>query len=245
MFWQSKRKNLDIFTICTGREDYLAEQFQMLKAHRGVFRNHIFVCNGYRPSEQTARWLRRLGSVVHRFDERLPVGACIEGLKHHFTAEHTMKLDDDALPLGERFFDHLHALRELLPRHVFSPFPIGLLGNRGGPAITPGREHDVLYSASTKTYYTLRPVRHVGGFARIAPSSFYRDFAFNIEGHSEDAEFSSAMNKRGVSMVYVENAFVVDHAETSLGQKKRNPAYDEMKAANKVSRQMPAKAAQQ
>lgn len=227
---------LDIFTITIGREDYLPQQLETLLQHRYAFGQHIFVQNGCEVSPAIRRLLGKLRSQVFT-TEPLAVGACIEAVKQHFSAPHTMKLDDDALPVGERFFAHLHALIELMPDRVFSPYPVGLLRNPGGPGMIEDSEHEVLHSACTDTWYTLRPVQYIGGFARVAPTACYDKLTFRPNLHKEDADFSRAMRQAKVPMCYLENALIVEHAETVRGQLMRNPAYFQGKQALRTARE--------
>jgi hypothetical protein len=113
-------------------------------------------------------------------------------------------------------------IARIKPDIVFSPYPVGLINNPGGPR---GNRHEVIYSEVTDTYYTLRYVSHVGGFARISPSftknwKFDNDLIPGISG-SEDSQFSLKCQQLNIPMAYLENAIVVEHQESTLGQHSR------------------------
>ena len=100
-----------------------------------------------------------------------------------------------------------------------------LINNPGGvPRLAP---QFVSYGSETDTFYTLRPVDHVGGFARIAPRELVKDWVLasdrNIPGASgnEDIQFSRLCVQNNIPMYYLENALIVEHQESTLGQHAR------------------------
>jgi len=78
----------------------------------------------------------------------------------------------------------------------------------------------VEYSVETDTYYTFRKVHHVGGFARIMPVEYFKQINFT-NTHSEDTECSTWCNNNNIPMYYLENALIVEHQESTLGQHAR------------------------
>ena len=69
-------------------------------------------------------------------------------------------------------------------------------------------------------------VHHVGGFARISPREVVKDWVLApdlMEGQSgnEDGQHSSRCLDENISMAYLENAIIVEHQESTLGQHKR------------------------
>jgi hypothetical protein len=221
---QDALPRFDIFTITIGREHYLPAQLDHLQRARRQFGRHLLVANGCELSRGLRRRLRRLGSEIIT-TERTTAGGCIERLKPLLGASHAMKLDDDAIPIGDDFFAHMRSLVGLLPDHVLSPYPVGLVKNPGGPRLAEGEAHRVVFAPGTDTYYTLRPVRHMGGLARVAPRACYDLLRFSSTQQTDDADFARALRAAGVPMCYVENGAVVEHAETVWGQRQRDPAY--------------------
>ena len=131
--------------------------------------------------------------------------------------EYTLKLDDDAIIRSPAFFTHANEVISLEPNCVFSPFPVGLINNMGGVA---SNERQVKYGLITDTYYTLRKVTHVGGFSRFAPTEMLNRIRYSST-HSEDGEFSSYCRSNNTNMFYLENALIVEHQESTLGQHAR------------------------
>lgn len=215
--------SLTVFTVTIGREHYLSRQLDLLLAHKRLFDKHILVANGCSLPVHIRWKLRQLGSEVIPVSSLISIGDVLERYKGIFRrTSHVLKLDDDALPVGGDFFRHANELIRLIPDRVFSPYPVGLIQNAGGPK---GTGHEVIRSKRTDTYYTLRKVNHVGGFARFSPSAYYADVRFDPTEHNEDVLFSKAMCARGVTMNYLENALIVEHAESTMGQLARDAGY--------------------
>lgn len=214
--------SIDIFTVTVGREFYLKKTLAALESQSNRNFNHFLVLNDCAMSEELESCARRLGSKIIRIDERVSIGTAIDFVKPLLGSEHTMKLDDDAVVQGADFIKHVHQVIELKPEAVFSPFPVGLIGNFGGPR---SDKRSVAYGAGMDTYYTFRHVKHVGGFARVNLRSLYDQIAFNKAQHSEDAEFSKYCGQKDIDMFYLENALIVEHAESTLGQMARDKDY--------------------
>lgn len=161
---------------------------------------------------------------IVEFPKNIGIACGINEIIPKLTADTIIKMDDDCKIISEAFFLHIMAIRKLCPNLVFSPFPVGLINNLGGPRCMSERR--VVYSDDTDTYYTFRPVRHVGGFARVTPlqilkgCKFKPDLQEGISGN-EDGQFSEYCISNSVEMAYLENAIIVEHNESTLGQHAR------------------------
>lgn len=220
--------SLTVFTVCSGRTDYLVEQLKALKQDSGTIEQHVFVKNGFDfENEEVECLLRELNSEVIFIKEILPIGAVIEKVKEVFKSSHILKLDDDAIPVSKDFIKLIKIVAQLKPNSSFSPFPVGLLKSMGGMPIKKGEEWSVLYSGEVDKFFTTRPVKHIGGFCRVTPQYVYKEIVLDKETHSEDKEFSVYCRDNDIEMFYLENGIVVEHAESPLGQSKRNKEYNE------------------
>lgn len=211
---------IDLLTIITApiRNLYLERLFSSLERYSDDNRinKHILIFNGV---EQTDEYNQLSDDKLKLCfsKDKLSVGKVLNTFKGEIESELVMKIDDDAEILSNKFFDHLFAIYEKNPGSVISPYPVGLINNPGG---VPSNNRSVIFSEVTNTYYTLRHVNHVGGFARISPTYIYHCVDFS-DGHNEDGEFSSFCNKNNIPMFYLENNLVVQHQESSLGQHSR------------------------
>ena len=139
-----------------------------------------------------------------------------------------VKLDDDALPYGEDYFVHIKELINLThAAAILSPYPVGLIQNPGGVL---SKEHHVIYSEVLNTFYTLRKVPHIGGFARIMPAQIAKAYTWPDDyspynSGKEDVNFSAHCIANNIDMYYLENAIIVEHQESTLGQKTRYESY--------------------
>jgi hypothetical protein len=82
----------------------------------------------------------------------------------------------------------------------------------------------VIYDKNKDTYYTIRYVNHIGGFCRITNSSLIKEIDFSMSpdnGHAEDVLLSCVCKYKKIPMFYLENGLIVEHQESTLGQKER------------------------
>jgi len=134
-----------------------------------------------------------------------------------------IKMDEDCVLRSPNFFTHVKEVHTMFPRLVFSPFPVGLINNLGGP---PSDQRGVVHGEKTDTYYTFRAVNHIGGFCRISPANPTKEWVFDYDksetsSGTEDGQHSQKCITEGLPMVYLENALIVEHQESTLGQHKR------------------------
>lgn len=165
--------------------------------------------------------------IVHEWPENIGIGAGLNKIIPQCNSSLIMKMDDDCKIISRDFFGSALALHRRFPNSVFSPFPVGLIRSLGG---VPGIRHSVWNDKKYDKFYTRRHVNHVGGFARFAPTELMKQFTFPsdlISGISgtEDGNFSSYCNARGIEMFYLENEMIVEHNESGLGQIVRYPDY--------------------
>lgn len=213
---------LDIVTVTMGREFYLAKALDALLGQKTRNFHHYLVLNACTASPEILERARALGSTVLVSREPMVIGAALNFVKPHLTAPYVMKMDDDAIMIGDDFTEKVADLIPLIPEAIFSPYPVGLIGNPGGPS---SKQHTAVYSDKTDTYYSLRKVGHVGGFARISPTRIYREIDFVENDHTEDTEFSAFARANKIPMYYLENALIMEHAESTIGQGRRDESY--------------------
>ncbi|HBB9683367.1 TPA: hypothetical protein JLN00_004220 [Escherichia coli] len=213
--------NIDVFTVTCGREFYLKKVLLGLLDFKDEI-NHIMVFNDCAVSNEILEILEKLDSKIFFQDTRISIGECINKYKKHFTSSIVLKLDDDAVIQSKSFFKHAVAIHKHYPEAIFSPFPVGLIKGFGG---TPAVAREVIFSDEHDTYYTLREVKHVGGFARFTPLSIYQQVDFSEGVHSEDSELSKWCSLNNKKMYYLDNALIVEHSESTLGQLERDKTY--------------------
>lgn len=147
-----------------------------------------------------------------------------------------LKLDDDCKIVSYLdFFQNAGILHKIMPELVFSPFPVGLINNLGGPPKN-SKNRKVIYYKKGGLILTLRPTNHVGGFARFAPAKFLKSCKLNndlIQGisGSEDGQFSQYCLKNNIDMAYLENGLIVEHIDSTLGQIVKYPDYFSLRSS--------------
>lgn len=194
---------------------------------------YIFVNN----SEDVRDYIKTYIKTSYRKDTTIVLGAgsnigiasglqhCINQIKIDHPDAHGdslfLKLDDDVkIYETPNFFERACFIHKMIPSAVFSPFPVGLINNLGGPH---GYKHAVLKGKYKKDIITVRYVNHVGGMCRFSPFNIFEKFSYTkdlISGASgnEDGQFSEHCLRNGIPMVYTENGFVVEHYLSTLGQ---------------------------
>ncbi|MGE6208645.1 glycosyltransferase family 2 protein [Aeromonas media] len=212
---------VDVITVTCGRDFYLKKSLISLSKHKDRI-HHIMILNACEVSKEILDILNYTGSTILIQEQRISIGECLNKYKKLFKSDLVLKLDDDAIIQSDNFFEHAIEVHKHYPEAVFSPFPVGLINNFGGPQAVA---REVIYSESSDTYYTLREVKHVGGFARFTPLSIYNEVNFGEAVHSEDSELSKWCGLNGKKMFYLDNALIVEHSESTLGQMARDKSY--------------------
>lgn len=223
--------SFNIYTFCMGREKYLGNLIDSIVDSMGseeaeLVINHKIVFQGYNPSDTIINYIEAMGCEFEVWDKNVGIAEGMNRVLPTLSSDIIIKMDDDCKILTKNFFMHVAEIARLKPGCVFSPYPIGLINNPGGPQKLL---HEVIYSENTDTYYTLRYTNHIGGFARISPG-FTRDWKFQadlINGISgnEDGQHSEMCRQKGIPMFYLENAIAVEHQESTLGQHQRYKDY--------------------
>jgi hypothetical protein len=223
---------IGIYTFSRGRELYvrrLVESMEQLGGSQVTFEHHICF-QGIEPSTELMKFLhagRRTERITcHFWDRNYGTGEGNNRILPLLKAALIMKLDEDAMIRSPDFFVHVMAVHKIVPNAVFSPYPVGLIGHPGGDK---AERHFVKYSEETDTYYTFRCVPHVGGMARIAPAkiakSIHCPYDLNANSGHEDEYFAQACFEIKTPMYYLENALIVEHQESTLGQIERYKEY--------------------
>lgn len=209
-----------ITTTIGGRDLYLGKACKsVINSVQDEEIEHIIVFNGIKaipeilsivkssknPENYKPKWIELRNTIS--------IGEVLNLTRTNISGDLVMKMDDDCLIQSSDFFNHVRAINKLEPRACFSPYPVGLIGNPGG---VPSTDRKVIFSAETNTYYTLRRVPHIGGFARIYPALYAKNMLFAGSKHDEDVQFSNRF--REVGFYYLENAIIVEHQESTLGQ---------------------------
>lgn len=216
---------IDILTVTLGREYYLEKllaSFDKLANWQYQEVSYNIIYQGV-PSEKFIDYIKgfkfpiNISTTAHAYS----IGAIMNMYKNELRGDYFWKLDDDAKLYSPHFLDHIKELYEIYPNAVFSPYPVGLINNPGG---VPSKSHHVVYSKRLDTYYTLRKVNHIGGFARIMPSNLLQNISFT-DSHSEDTECAAYFNRENIPMYYLENTLIVEHQESTLGQHERYKEY--------------------
>jgi len=225
-------KKIAILTLSMGRDRYLMDLIDSLMGSDPTHFDHFILFQGTVPSMELASFMNDAveNGYPLRFSnspDNLGIGLGLEKMKELFLEDWKsgtqliIKMDDDCVIRSPDFTNHILELAELNPTAVFSPFPVGLIGNLAGPPLVGERRVELGHDMDT--YYTIRPVLHLGGFARVSPAKLFMDFKFVDDKSTtssgwEDGHFSNMCNKFGIEMFYLENALIVEHNESTLGQ---------------------------
>lgn len=218
---------ISIITTSMGREIYLVRLLESIENLRGTeeiehyigFINNSFETLSVGMKAVLYRYKKEIlkdNLYILKYQDLSPQQRYFNDIIPRTKGDIIVKLDDDAIIRSDNYFTHVRAIHELIPDSVFSPFPVGLIGNFGGVQST---ERHVQYSNKTDVYYTFRKVPHVGGFGRIVPASIARNFVWQDMGEGEDTQFSKMTNN--IKKYYLENALIIEHAESTLGQAER------------------------
>lgn len=165
--------------------------------------------------------------IVHEWPANIGIGAGLNKILPECNGDLIFKMDDDCRVVSDRFFEYALILHNKFPNDVFSPFPVGLIGNPAGPR---GHKHSVWWDKKNHIIFTRRHTGHVGGFARFSPKSLMEKFQFSpdlVKGISgtEDGQLSQYCNANGITMFYLEDHMIVSHQDSTLGQVVRYPEY--------------------
>lgn len=217
-------KSVAFFTFSMGRWRYLEKAIDSaLKARQDYLgtSRHLICLQGV----EAPHFLKKYGDQIEiiQWDKNYGIAEGINRVSRKLSEEIIIKFDDDCEVVSTNFLTHVNEISALFPELIFSPFPVGLIGNLGG---VPSQDRQVIYSKKLDTYYTLRFVPHIGGFCRISPRSTLEwklENDLNIPGASgnEDIQFSNLSKLKSIKMAYLENAIIVEHQESTLGQHAR------------------------
>lgn len=232
---------ISIITFTMGRPKYLIDLIQSILTTNCYFKDyeHLIFYQGIKPSEEENKLFKQLTEdcigesypiKIIELDKNYGAGIGNNIAKEYINKKSKliMKADDDCVLRNDKSFSCVTEISYLIPNSVFSPFPVGLINNKGGPDAIG--ERFVKYGPILDIYYTFRPVNHIGGFARICPTELFMEFTWpddNIQGTSgsEDVNFSNYLRSKNVPMYYLENALIVEHNESTLGQHQRYKEY--------------------
>lgn len=226
---------ISIYTVTMGRELYLKRLVSSVvknlrKEHEVI---HHIAFNGYERSNEIHEWLleqlsstltflgeKNYNIILQTWPNRCAAGEANNNLisKFDLNTELCIKADDDCVWVSDNFLDHVIEVYRLLGPASFSPFPVGLINNLAGP---PGKNRYVLYGENTDTYYTFREVDHIGGFGRITPYDILKEYKWDNKSNGEDVDFSRFCQKQNIPMFYLENALIIEHSESTIGQFER------------------------
>ena len=215
--------NISIYTVTLGtRNLYLHRLFNFIDKHREEIVEWNIGVQGN--SSINLELPQRDYINIQFWNENCGAGEANNRLIKICNSDIICKLDDDALPYGDEYFKHIKQLFKLTEgKCIFSPYPVGLINNPGG---VPSKNHKAIFGKETNTWYTLRKVPHIGGFARIMPAHIAKQFTwpYDYSPHNsgkEDVNFSQYCISKNIEMFYLENAIVVEHQESTIGQHSR------------------------
>ena len=217
---------ISIFTLCAGRFEYLERLIDSLRNSEPEEELEHHICfQGVEPPDALIESIKRtntpnLSTALHLWGENIGIAAAINRIVPLLRGDIIIKMDEDCMIQSARFFAHVRAVHRLKPSAVFSPYPVGLIHNPGG-ILSSDRITE--YSDETDTYYTLRRVNYLGGLARITPAELIKQWTLSeeiVQGHSgrTDTQISALCVRDGIEMFYLENALIVEHQESTLGQ---------------------------
>jgi len=219
---------ISIYMLTMGRWDYVRKALESIEYADRFDDIEIRIdlcCQGVKPPPGFSREnYLTLALKIHEWPENIGIAAGMNRIIPDLDGDLIMKMDEDCKIVSNDFFLHVAEIHKLMPYICFSPYPVGLINNPGG---VRGLSHEVIWSKDLDQYYTLRDVDHLGGFARIMPAYFAKKFILQpdlgIPGASgnEDGQISKFLNSMGIRMAYLENAIVVEHQESTLGQHAR------------------------
>jgi glycosyltransferase involved in cell wall biosynthesis len=214
-------KKISIFTLTMGRWFYLQNLINSIEYDEGI--EHFIIFQGVSPTEELTQLMLDKKIKPIFLAKNIGIAMAMNLIYKKLSGDIIIKFDEDAKIVSKDFFKHVREIHSMSPKLVFSPYPVGLINNPGGVL---SKNHQVGYSRNTDTYYTMRVVNHIGGFARISPREFTIDWVFNddlIEGVSgnEDGQHSTKCVQENIPMAYLENCLIVEHQESTLGQHKR------------------------
>lgn len=227
---------ISIYTLTMGREEYLIKLVNSISRTQKDVVNpvkieHHIGFQGVCPSVKLEEFLLNFEYIkIHKWENNVGAGEGNNKIIKELKNDIIVKLDDDALIQSYDFFNHVLEINTLLKSEaVFSPYPVGLINNPGGP---PSSERHVLFGENTDTFYTLRKVHHVGGFSRIITRKVLDNYIWpndlditNKNSGKEDVNFSNYCYFKKTPLYYLENAIITEHQESTLGQHARYVNY--------------------
>jgi hypothetical protein len=226
------------FTI-GGRDQYLVQAvnsvYQDIKTciDKSIKIEHHIILQGCVIDSNTKITLSQISEiesykiVIHEWAKNIGIGAGLNKIIPQCNGDLIFKMDDDCKIISKDFFYHSTSIHKRFPQSCFNPYPVGLISNAGGPK---GFKHSVWWNKDNDNIYTRRHVNHLGGFSRFTPANIVKAFIFpddlihGISG-SEDGSFSNYCNNNKIEMFYLENKIVVEHNNSTIGQKIKDPDY--------------------
>lgn len=213
-----------IYTFTMGRWRYLRRAIESVLAARREYlgpSRHIVCFQGCVPPGDFAAYEALIEMKV--WPENYGIASGINRVGESISEDLTIKFDDDCEIVSSDFLSHVAEISRLCSGAVFSPYPVGLIGNPGGVL---SNERKLAYSDRLDVFYTLRCVPHVGGLCRISPSrltnwQLHPDLGIPGASGNEDGQFSTLCRTHQIPMYYLENAIIVEHQESTLGQHAR------------------------
>lgn len=214
------------FTGTIDRENYLKkciDAFVQNVSPNFDYEHHILFM-GKKPSNDMLEYLNNIRSeyvskiIIHHWNN-IEKGSPVMGkMRKFYTGDWFCKLDDDCIIRSPDYLKHVSEIINLKGQCSFSGFPVGLINNFGG---VQSKEREVVYSKLLDVYYTLRKVNHIGGFGRITPMSVLQKVNFRPDVNEEDGDISSYCRSHNIPQYYLENAIIIEHYESTLGQSER------------------------
>lgn len=221
---------ISFYTLTLGREFYLKKLIASMQNSCNGDYEHYIAFQGCEASDELREIINADSRIKPLFwQENCGAGEGNNKVIQHLKGDIVAKLDDDALIHSKDYDMHIKAIMDIGKNNiVISPYPVGLINNPGG--VPKKAQHEVGYSKETNTYYTFRPVDHIGGFARVAPAHIVKKFQWPYDlsttsSGSEDSNFSAHCRQNGIRLFYMENSIVVEHQESTLGQHVRDENY--------------------
>jgi GT2 family glycosyltransferase len=231
-------RTVSVYTLSLGRKFYLEKLLASMQKNMGLPYQHVILNQGVKDKDfvsfldGVAKKHQHI-KVIHA-PENLGINQGCKKCVSQCSGDLIIKIDEDMKIISEDFLKHLLAVYNAIGEPVaLTAFPAGFTGH---PAGVMGRfGHSVYYSKETDTYYAIRWVHYLGGYCECIPKMVYEiakpldGFKGKKKSSGQDVYISRRMRKAGFRLGYFENACIVEHQDSTLGQEARLKEYFEKK----------------
>lgn len=216
-----------IYTLTRDRLEYTKHCFQTLQEKAGLLYDHYVVDNG--SQDQTPQWLQSQPVAYILNQENLGISIASNqalDLIKQKSYDYIIKFDNDCEIVSTNILPSIiEIFNKLEKKFILSPRVEGIQRQ-------PTR---VRYEEVGS--FKIGVVSIIGGLFHVVPANLYSQYSYPIDlpkAWGQDDDFNKWVNTQGYSRGYIEH-LVVNHYETSAGQKARFPQYWERKLKDEKS----------